>query len=421
MKMPWDQKDIVKGIIAFLVTAAAISFYMIIHRWETVSTAVSIIFKSLRPVTYGLLFAYILNPLMNTLEKRLVFPSMKRIMRKKPGKAVLVSRNMSVFLTWAIAITAILILVELVFPELYSSIESLIISMPGYANKLLVWVSDVLRQNTDVLAFLKESINGFSTDVSEIAKRLQDIMPNINSIISGVSSSVADMFRTILNLFIGVIVSIYVLKDKEKFAAQIKKILYSMFSVRRANSIIALVRLTDDKFSNFLTGKIFDSAIIGVICFVLLTIFKIPYSALVSVIVGITNVIPFFGPFIGAVPSAFLILLADPIKCLTFIIIILILQQFDGNILGPKILGSSTGVSSFWVMFSILVGSSIFGFWGMLFGVPVFAVIYELVKNSCNMSLEEKGFDYPTEKYMIIDHISSKTEKPVLFKDKQGG
>ena len=226
-----------------------------------------------------------------------------------------------------------------------------------------------------------------------------------------------DIVRMLLNILIGVIVSIYVLKDKEKLAAQSKRLLYSFCSVKKANSVIAVTRLTNDKFGNFITGKIFDSIIIGVLCFIILTIFRIPYTALVSVVVGVTNVIPFFGPFIGAIPSAFLILLAEPIKCLTFVIIIIALQQFDGNILGPKILGSSTGVSSFWVMFSILVGSGLFGFWGMLCGVPVFAVIYAIVSESCRCSLEERGLDYSTEEFKGIDHLSDKTEKPIYYKD----
>ena len=219
----------------------------------------------------------------------------------------------------------------------------------------------------------------------------------------------------LLNILIGVIVSIYVLKDKEKLAAQSKRLLYSLCSVKKANSVIAVTRLTNDKFGRFITGTIFDSITVSVLCFIILTVFRIPYTALVSVIIGVTNVIPFFGPFIGSIPSALLILLAEPIKGLTFIIIITALQQFDGNILSPRIIGSSTGVSSFWVMFSILVGSGLFGFWGILCGVPVFAVIYAIVSKFCRRSLEARGLDYSTEDFKNIDHFDDKTEKPIYY------
>ena len=216
-----------------------------------------------------------------------------------------------------------------------------------------------------------------------------------------------------MNILIGVIVSFYVLKDKEKFIAQFKKIVYSLFSVKNANNVMYVSRLTHDKFSNFIVGKIFDSIIIGILCFILLELFGVSYSLLISVVVGVTNVIPFFGPFIGAIPSAVLVLCVDPLECLTFVIIILLLQQFDGNILGPKILGSTTGISSFWVLASILVGSSLFGVWGMVCAVPMFAVIYTLIRQICNITLKRKGMDYSTESFERIDHIDEKTKAPV--------
>ncbi len=417
MKLPWEKKYICCGIVAFCVVAAGIALYMLIRKWGAVGGVISLVFKSLRPITYGLLFAYILNPLMRTIEKHLVSPAFEKMLKNNRARAKSFSRASSIFLTWGITITALLILAELVVPELYSSIESLVISLPGYANHLIDLIGELLNKNPDVQEFLMSSVKSFTTDITDIADKLKNIIPNINTLITGVSSSVMDIFRMLLNILIGVIVSVYVMKDKEKLAAQSKRLLYSFFSVKKANSVIAVTRLTNDKFGNFITGKIFDSIIIGVLCFIILTIFRIPYTALVSVVVGVTNVIPFFGPFIGAIPSALLILLAEPIKCLTFVIIIIALQQFDGNILGPKILGSSTGVSSFWVMFSILVGSGLFGFWGMLCGVPVFAVVYAIVSESCRCSLEERGLDYSTEEFKSIDHLSDKTEKPIYYKD----
>lgn len=417
MKLPWEKKHLCWGIVSFLVIAASLTFFMIMNHWADVRGFLGVIAKSLRPITYGLLFAYLLNPLMRVLENYLVMPLLKKIMRKNPVKAEKMSRAISIALAWAIAATAIILLVYMVVPELYSSIESLVVSLPGYANKTVVWASELLRRNPDIEEFLYQTITGFSTNVTDIAEHIKEIMPNINSLIAGVSTGVFDIVGIVFNLLVGVIVSVYILKDKEKFAAQIKKLLYSIMPIRRANGVLNVARLTDDKFGNFFIGKIFDSIIIGIMCFILLKIFDIPYTALVSVVVGVTNVIPFFGPFIGAIPSAVLILLAEPIKCVTFVILILILQQFDGNILGPKILGNSTGVSSFWVMFVILVAGGVFGFWGMLCGVPVFAVVYALFTNACRLSLEEKGINYSTEAFKSIDHIE-RNGQPV-FAEKQ--
>lgn len=412
MKLPWEKRDICRGITAFLTVAASILFYMILKKWDAVSGVLSLIFKSLRPITYGLILAYVLNPLMNMIEKGIVLPAMKKLFKKSQKKMKSKVRTVSIILTWAVALLLILALVDFVVPEIAESIESLISSLPEYTNKTLAWGEELLKKNPMILDYLEKSVSGFSTNISDIAKRVREILPNINTVILGVSSGVYGLFQALLNILVGVIVSVYILKDKEKFVAQIKRIFYSVMSLKKANNVIALCRLTHDKFGNFITGKIFDSIIIGILCFIILTVFSVPYCALVSVIVGVTNVIPFFGPFIGAIPSALLILFVDPVKCLTFIIIIIILQQFDGNILGPKILGSTTGVSSFWVMFSILIGSGLFGVWGMVCAVPMFAVIYTLVSESCHKALKRKGIDYTGETYENIDHIDENTNAP---------
>lgn len=418
VKLPFEKKHLCMGITAFLTIAASIVFFMIIHKWSTVTKVFALIFKSLRPITYGLMMAYVLNPLVNMFERRIICPTIAVICKKKGKEGTAgykgCARVISIALAWGVAVMAILALIDLVAPELYSSVESLVISLPGYADKSVEWAAELLRKNPDVVEFFKNSLSGFTTDITEIARKLKELVPNINVLISGVSNSVFDAVRAVLNILIGVIVSVYVLKDKEKFAAQSKRILYSIFSPRSVNKVLYLSRLTNEKFGGFITGKIFDSIIIGILCFILLTIFNVPYSALVSVVVGVTNVIPFFGPFLGAIPSAILILLAEPIKCITFVIIIIALQQFDGNILGPKILGNTIGISSFWVIFSILVGSGLFGVWGMVCAVPIFGVLYTIVRNGCHKSLRGKGIDYSSLEYMKIHHIDEESGRPVL-------
>ena len=412
MKLPWDKKYKAWGIVAFLTIAASITFYMLFEKWESVSYAISLVVKSLAPITYGLILAYILNPLMNIIENSMVYPVFKKLFKSDSKRIKGAARGTSIFFSWILATVFIVALLALIIPELYSSIETLVDAIPEYSENIINKTSALLKENPEILGYINELLNGFSTDLSSILSKVQELLPNINSIVTSLTSSVSAVVSAIFNLLVGVIVSVYVLKDKEKNVAQFKKVFYSIMPLKNANNTIAFWRLTHDKFGNFITGKIFDSLIIGLLCFIILALVNMPYAALVSVIVGVTNVIPFFGPFIGAIPSAFLILLVSPLKCITFVVIIIILQQFDGNILGPKILGSTTGISSFWVMFSILVGSGLFGVWGMVCAVPLFAVIYTLAKDFCHHSLRKKGIDYSSETYERIDHIDENTNSP---------
>ena len=232
-----------------------------------------------------------------------------------------------------------------------------------------------------------------------------DLMPNIRSIISGVSSGVFTAINVIKNLLIGIIVMVYLLNMKEKLITQFKMVIYGIFPLRIANKVLEEGRFVHHVFGGFILGKLVDSLIIGLMSFVLLNLMNMPYVLLISVIIGVTNVIPFFGPFIGAIPSAFLILLESPMQCLYFCIFILLLQQFDGNILGPQILGDSTGVSSFWVLFSILLFGGLFGFVGMIIGVPTFAVIYKLITELVSWLLNRRKLSADIGNYENLDHI----------------
>ena len=413
MKLPWEKKYLCWGITAFFTISASILFYVILQNWESVRGVLSVIGKSLRPITYGLILAYLLNPLLNLVENSLVIPLSKRVFKKNRKLAHSVSRAFSIILAWVIAIVFVFTLFALILPEIYKSIESLVEIVPQVGNRILVSATRLLDENPDILNFLENFISGFTTDFAEIMNKIQDWIPNLNVMITSLTGSVYAVVTAAFNMLVGIIVSVYILKDKEKFVAQFKRLFYSIMPTHKANNTIAFFRLTHDKFGNFITGKIFDSLIIGILCFIILLIFNIPYAALVSVIIGVTNVIPFFGPFIGAIPSALLILFADPIKCITFIIVIIVLQQFDGNILGPKILGSTTGLSSFWVMFAILVGSGLFGVWGMVCAVPLLAVIFALSGDGCHISLRKKGIDYTSETFEKIDHIDETTNSPI--------
>ena len=216
--------------------------------------------------------------------------------------------------------------------------------------------------------------------------------------------------KFLYNLIIGYIISIYVLFDKEKFRSQAKKLMYTFISSEKVNIILENLRYTDKVFGSFFSGKLIDSLIIGLLCFVGMLIFDMPYSLVIAVIVGVTNIIPYFGPFIGAIPSAILILLVSPSKCITFIIFIFVLQQFDGNILGPKILGNKTGLSSFWVLFSLLIFGGLFGMIGMIIGVPIFSIFYSFINGLVRRKLKEKDLPLNSKDYEKVIRIDENNE-----------
>jgi predicted PurR-regulated permease PerM len=239
------------------------------------------------------------------------------------------------------------------------------------------------------------------------------VLPGLGNLLSNVSTGVRYLLTGVYNLAIGIIVSVYLLSDIENYVASAKRMLYSLLSPEAAKKVLDGLAFTDRTFIGFLNGKLLDSAIMGILCYIVCAILNMPYALLVSVIVGVTNIIPFFGPFIGAVPSVIIILMVDPFKALVFILFIIILQQIDGNIIGPKILGSSVGINGFWVMFSIVLGAGLFGFWGMLLGVPVFVVIYTAVNKCIERKLRRSGLPHETEAYRDIDYIDPVTRLPV--------
>ncbi len=412
MKSPWENKNKSWGITAFLTIAASIIFFLVLYRWDKVSQIIGLFTKSLAPITYGLILAYLLNPLVNVIERSALLPLFNKIFRKNEKRAAGFARGSSIFFAWVVSVVFVVVIFALIIPELYASIETLISKIPEYSAHIVEEATKILKENPEIVVYIQDFTENFSTDFTKLMTGVKDWIPNLNLMITGLTDSVWAVVSVLFNILVGIIVSVYVLKDKEKFVAQFKKLFYSTMSYRKANNTIAFWRLTHDKFGNFITGKIFDSLIIGALCFIILIIANMPYAALISVIVGVTNVIPFFGPFIGAIPSAFLVLLVDPLKCITFVVIIFLLQQFDGNILGPKILGDTTGVSSFWVMFSIMLGSGLFGVVGMVCSVPLFAVLYTLVKDRCHVALRKKGIYYSTETFEKIDHIDEDTKAP---------
>ncbi len=324
-------------------------------------------------------------------------------------------RFLSVLMTVIIVILFIYGFFSILIPNVISSVKSISFAFPIYVNNLMHFADKYFEANPDIEALFNQLVSTYSVEIDKYLNNT--IIPQMESLLKTVSLSLISVLKAMWNLIIGLIISIYVLCSKEIFAGQSKKIIYAIFSTKTANSLIKDFRFISDTFIGFISGKIVDSIIIGIICFIGTSLLKIPYALLVSVIVGITNIIPFFGPYLGAIPSAILILMINPIKCITFIIFILILQQVDGNFIGPKILGQSTGLSGFWVIFSITIFGGLFGFLGMIIGVPFFAVVYAMTRRIIDRMLKKRNLPISTSEYMNLDHIDVNSENAFIEKN----
>ncbi len=394
----------------FLVVMAAIAVYFIIDNAQAIFSAGGMFVGILRPVVYGCVIAYILNPLMKVFEDILVSllkKSGKSVTQKKKG----IITGISITLSLIFGIVIIIVLCWMVIPQLLISISSLAESLPGQINYYYRKLNESIRNN----AFLADRMQDMALNATEyldemVNKELfpwiqSELLPNVNKMAVEFANGVITLFNVLYNLFIGIIVAIYVLASKATFSAQAKKLAYGIFKKKYADVAIQYVKISNEMFSGFIIGKIVDSSIIGVICFVAMTVLRLPYAMLISVIVGVTNIIPVFGPYIGAIPSVLLILIVSPVQALYFLVMVIILQQLDGNIIGPAILGESTGLSAFWVLFSILLFGGLWGIVGMIVGVPLFAVIYRIISDFINWKLAGHGLSTATEYYRNLKCI----------------
>ena len=404
----WDKRYLYWGVTAFCVIAAALLFYFAVGNITVFGNAVSRLVSILAPFIWGLVICYLLSPLMRSVENRLFLPLARKLYRKnKKNDGRRFARALTVVFCEIVLILVLVALVYLIIPQMLSSVQTLISNSGVYIDNLSKW-ADGLFKNYPVLDdYLGGFLDNFNTNLGNWLET--KLLPRVGSVVTSVTSGVYGVAKSIYNLIIGIIVSIYLLSDKEGFVAAVKRMTYSVFSVETADRLRSGLNFVDRTFMSFLNGKLLDSLIIGIICYIVCSILKMPYTLLVSVIVGVTNIIPFFGPLIGAVPSALIILMVDPTKCLIFIIFVIILQQIDGNIIGPRILGNSTGITGFWVMFSIILGGGLFGFWGLLLGVPVFVVIYSLVTSLIVKKLKRNDLPWELEDYKELDYIDPAT------------
>lgn len=385
------------GLTGFCVIVAAVIVYVIINNLSGLGRVIAALNAALLPVYIGIVVAYLLSPLVDKADQFLFIPLCRKIFKEKRRKAEQMARGCSVFVVLVLALFVVFGILMLVIPEIINSITSLASNLPSYYENVKDWGIRFFKSNPE----LAEHFTNFSKDLfARLSDWLQnDLLPNSNKFLEVITDSVVNVASALLNFFIGIIISIYLMAGKENFCAQGKKITYALLSKGKADHVMSLVSETHGIFAKFISGKIIDSLIVGILTFIIMNIAGIPYTVLISVLIGVTNIIPFFGQYIGIVPSAVLVFIASPSKGVVFLILIIILMQFDGNVLGPKILGDSIGLKSFWILFSILLFGSLFGLLGMICAVPVFAVVYRLIKRWCAGRLAKKRMPTETECY----------------------
>jgi len=397
------------SVATFLTFCCCALFFFFLYRNQEFSAYGGRIFKILEPIIIGIVLAYLLNPIMVFIEVRVKRLLENRIKNKKQLKSI--SRMVGIAGAWVFFAIVIVILVASILPTITESIMSMVRSFPEEVNNLLKWLNEVVEDGSELERVLNELIVNASAWFQTWLK--ETLLPQMESYIASIMNGAVAGVKTVLNIFIGIVVSVYVLTSKDTFSGQAKKIVYAFFKPSKANVIIDTARKSHELFGGFITGKLLDSLIIGILAYIVLSIMKMPHTMLVSVIVGVTNIIPFFGPFIGAIPSFFIILLQDPMKSLYFLIFILVLQQIDGNIIGPKILGNTTGISAFWIVFSTTFFGGLWGFPGMVLGVPLTAVIHYIVRRILNYMLKKRGIPVETEDYIKLRKIDKYTNEPI--------
>lgn len=381
MRDPRKQRYFYGMIAGFGAISMSILFFFLLFRLQGIGKVLSELSEILAPFIYGGVMAYLLRPLCNALEAFFQVRFAKKIKRFANVAAVCASIVIGILVVYA--------LFTMVLPQLVDSVVTLWNSLPSKMEQLIGWAGTTFGEDERLVSFFDENYQNYFTDIDTWVR--DNIVPQVSNIVSGVGTSVVRVVKFLYNILIGLIVAIYVLHGRKRFGRQAVLIVRSALPDRWANLVLEEARFVDRMFGGFIDGKIMDSAIVGVLCYVGCTLLRIPNALLVSVLVGVTNVIPFFGPVIGAVPATLLILIESPIKALWFVIFVLVLQQFDGNILGPKILGNRTGLSGFWVMFSIILFGGLWGIMGMIICVPLFAVIYDTVRRLVIRGLRKKN------------------------------
>ncbi len=406
MKFHLSNRYVKWGTTILITFCTCLLFYYLLFHGANIKSLFSRAYGVLMPVFFGGIIAYLLTPTLNWIEKKFLFPFIEKIKVKDRKKAFRIVRCISIVITALFYYLIIQLIISMLLSQIIPSLQTLISNYDTYLNNFIAWLNELLSAYPQVADYVFDLIDRYS---SELTTFLYDtVLVKSNELIKTLSMSVIGIIKVLWNFVLGFIISIYLLANKEIYGNQAKKIIYAIMKKESANVVLNNFRFAHNTFIGFIIGKVIDSIIIGFLCFAGTSILQTPFAALVSVVIGVTNVIPFFGPFLGAIPCSILILVVDPthpLNFLYFVIFILFLQQLDGNFIGPKILGTSTGLSSFWVIFSITVFGGIMGVPGMIIGVPVFAIIYAAIKAFVNKSLINKDLPSQTEAYTNVECI----------------
>lgn len=414
MKFRLDDKQ--RGIArtAVWIFSVCLLIGIAVWRWTALVDFLKKFLTVMSPVLTGLIIAYLFAPLASWIENHL----RKYIERKKPHPKI--CRGIAVFLTMLIILLSIFALIAAIVPQLGTSLKNLLVSLPEYMTSATQWINNrIAGLEHDQPQIYSALYSAWETAQSSLNNYANEFQPQLDSIassgfdiISIITSGAKSVINWLMNFLLGMIIAVYLLYNKERYLAQARKFLYAMLPEEHVHTFLRIGSHVSYTFMHFLSGKTLDSLIIGLLCFIGMTILKMPYIPLISILVGVTNIIPFFGPILGAVPSGLLVLLSEPRKVIPFVIFILILQQFDGNILGPKILGDTLGLPMFWILFAITVGGGMFGFLGMVAFVPMFAAVYTLLSDFLSDKLSKKGLPADTESYVTNMLHSAKSVIP---------
>ena len=406
MKLHRNEKYFKWGLTAFLVIVAGVLFWIVFSNLPGFYDMILDFFGIIAPILYGCLFAYLMNPIMKRaqalLEKLLAGTKLTE------KKQLLLAKTGGLIVSLLVLLLAIYALIALIVPNIVSSLEELLqqSKLEGYYARITEWVNEIFAGT--------RFEQWFHDNLDSLLKLIMDWLKNIDlpKLLSGLTSSVYSVVMSVFNMLVGIVAAVYLLLYEKKLCAQAKKITVAVFNTKHADRLFEIARRTNRIFSGYVIGKIIDAILVGVITYFALLIMGMPYAPLIAVLVGVTNIIPFFGPFLGAIPSALLLLIEKPIDALYFIIFILVLQMIDGNIIENRILGEKLGISDLWVLVAILVFGGIFGFGGMLLGVPIFAVIYTLITDGVNERLRRKRYPTETDLYYTLQCVEELPVSP---------
>ena len=401
------------GVMVFITFVCCILFFFSVLRYQGFANGWHKVISAAQPIIIGLVLAYLLNPVMKFFERHLYRLFKDRM--KTDQKARKMARGIAITCSIIFLIAVIVLLIAAIVPSVINSIMGIVDTLPANVANLVKMIQEGHLGNYEVADTIGDVLTKLTDYVENWATKT--LLPQARTYLIQITSGVINMVKAMFNFVIGIIVAVYVLMIKERLIGQSKKVIYAIFKPKQGNIIVETMHKADDIFGGFIIGKIIDSAIIGVICYVGCPILRIPDTMLVSVIIGVTNIIPLFGPFIGAIPALLLVVIQSPWHALYLLIFIIVLQQVDGNIIGPKILGNSTGLTSFWVMFAILIGGGMFGFLGMLLGVPVFALMYYIVRRLVNHGVAKKQLPVMTADYVKVARIDENTREFQLYKE----